>query len=108
MNTITAKILCLSFSILLMGSDSSSSTDTSPTKITSSKAVGDEMDTMQECKYRLDQTAKKYNVSYTVDKDEKEKFIGYIVKDGTQTDLLAMCKKDGDYYSAMFQIPDEK
>lgn len=50
----------------------------------------------------------KYNVSYTVDKDEKEKFIGYIVKDGTQTDLLAMCKKDGDYYSAMFQIPDEK
>jgi hypothetical protein len=30
------------------------------------------------------------------------------VKDGTQTDLLAMCKKDGDYYSAMFQIPDEK
>ena len=73
-----------------------------------SKAVGDEMDTMQECKYRLDQTAKKYNVSYTVDKDEKEKFIGYIVKDGTQTDLLAMCKKDGDYYSAMFQIPDEK
>lgn len=105
MISITKKIIGLSLIVLLIGCDTASN---DPNKVTSSQAVGDETDTMEECKYRLDQTAKKYNVTYSVESDERNKFVAYLIKDGTQTDLMAMCKKDGDLYSGIFQIPDQK
>jgi|SRR5690606_4954873 len=74
--------------------------------ITSSSAVGGEFDTMQQCKNSLDKTAQKYNVSYTVDFDERDYFSGKIVKDGIQSDLLVACDKKSDYFSATFEIPD--
>ena len=80
--------------------------DSNPSGITSSKAVGDEFSTMQECKYSLDKTAEKYNVSYTVEFDKPDYFSGKIVKDGIQSDLLVACDKKGNSYHALFQIPD--
>lgn len=105
MTSITKKIIGLSLVLLLNGCDTASSNSN---EITSSQAVGGESDTIQECKHRLDQTAKKYNVTYSVESDEREKFVAYLIKDGVKTDLMIMCKKDGDIYSGMFQIPDQK
>lgn len=95
-------ISILPFSIL--GCDSSSSHDTS--NVTSSHAVGGNRSTMAECKDGIDQTAKKYNVTYTVKTDERDYFSGRVVKDGIETDLMVLCKKKDDYYTAMFEVPN--
>ncbi|NAR48524.1 hypothetical protein GPS60_12970 [Acinetobacter haemolyticus] len=86
---------------LISGCDSSSSA------ITSSQAVQGQAPTMNACKQRLLETAKKYNVSYKVSIEEDEYVSAKIVKDGIKTDLLAVCQKAGDTYQAMFEIPDE-
>lgn len=103
---IIASILALIFIVVQCSSTDSPSTDEA-SKITSSRAVGGEFDTMQECRNKLDLTAKKYNVTYTVTMDERNYFSGKIVKDGIQSNLLVVCDKKDDYYQAMFEIPDE-
>ncbi|MFW2047252.1 hypothetical protein [Acinetobacter variabilis] len=80
--------------------------DSSPT-ITSSEAVQGTAPTMNACKKRLIETAEKYNVSFNVSIEEDDYVSAKIVKDGIQTDLLAVCEKSGNSYRAMFQIPDE-
>lgn len=94
-------------SLLLIGLTACDSpSEPHPSGITSSQAVGGESDTMDECKYRLNQTAEKYNVSYTVSMDKRDYFSAHLVKDGNQTDLLMSCTKKKDYYQGLFQIPD--
>lgn len=88
--------------LLLSGCDSSN-----PSNITSSQAVQGTASTMNACKQRLLETAKKHNVSFAVTIEEEDYISAKIVKDGIQTDLLAVCEKSGDSYHAMFQIPDE-
>lgn len=78
--------------------------DSSPT-VTSSEAVQGTAPTMNTCKKRLIETAEKYNISFNVSIEEDVS--AKIVKDGIQTDLLAVCEKSGNSYRAMFQIPDE-
>lgn len=82
------------------------SSDESINSVTSSYAVGGESTTMHECKDRINQTASKYNVSYTIQFDERDYFSGKIVKDGIQTDLLVVCRKEDDYFKAMFEVPN--
>ena len=90
--------------ISILGCDNSSSESTS--RVTSSHAVGGDRNTMAECKDGLEQTAKKYNVTYTVKTDERDYFSGRVVKDGVETELMVLCKKKGDYYTAMFEVPN--
>ena len=90
--------------ISILGCDDSSSESTS--RVTSSHAVGGDRNTMAECKDGLEQTAKKYNVTYTVKTDERDYFSGRVVKDGVETVLMVLCKKKDDYYTAMFEVPN--
>lgn len=95
-------LICISFlTVACDGGSSSPSTTAS-----SSYAVGGESSTMAECKERLDKTASKYNVSYTVKSDERDYFSGRVVKDGVETDLMVLCKKENDFYSGMFEVPN--
>lgn len=87
-------------------SQSGNQEDSSEHKITSSKVVGGDADTMQECRHKLDLTAEKYNVSYVAVRDERNYFSGEIVKNGVRSDLVVQCKKKEDYYTALFEIPD--
>jgi len=80
--------------------------DSSPT-VTSSEAIQGTASTMNACKQRLIETAEKYNVSFKVSIEEDDYVSAKIVKDGIETDLLAVCEKSGNSYRAMFQIPDE-
>ena len=93
--------LAVLVTLTLGGCDSSSTSG-----VTSSSAVGGDFNTMSECKNSIDNTAKKYNVSYTVEFDDRDYFSGKVVKDGVQTDLLIACNKTGDYFSATFEIPN--
>lgn len=97
-------LLILTLPISLIACDNTS--EPHPSGVTTSHSVGGETNTMEECKYGLDQTAKKYNVTYTVSMDKKDYFSAHLVKDGVQTDLLIACKKKGDYYEALFAVPD--
>lgn len=93
----------LSLQLFLVGCSNSNANSSG---ITSSKSVGGEALTMQECKYRLKQTAQKYNVSYTVDFNKPDYFSAKLIKNGIQSDLIAICDKKGGIYEAIFQIPD--
>nr|WP_015060926.1 hypothetical protein [Psychrobacter sp. DAB_AL43B]AFH75081.1 hypothetical protein [Psychrobacter sp. DAB_AL43B] len=101
---ISKKLLILFLPIMLLGCDDTS--EPHPSGVTSSEGVGGETDTMEECKHRLNETAQKHNVTYTVTIDERDHFSGHIVKDGVQTDLLISCDKKSNYYQGLFQIPD--
>ena len=100
---ISKKFLVFLLPMALLGCEDS---EPHSSGVTSSEGVGGETDTMEECKYRLNETAKKHNVTYTVSIDEREHFSGHIIKNGVQTDLLVSCDKKSDYYQGLFQIPD--
>ncbi|WP_146196634.1 zinc ribbon domain-containing protein [Acinetobacter stercoris] len=100
-------IIGIFIAIFAIATCSNDKTSSSPkSSITSSGAVGGEMSTMEECKQKLEYTAQKYNVTYTVTMNERDYFSAKIVKDGIESDLLAICDKKDDYYHAMFEIPN--
>lgn len=100
-----AFLACISFlTIACDGSDLSSSNINN--SVTSSHAVGGESSTMAECKDRLDKTASKYNVQYTVKLDDPDFFSGRIIKDGRETDLTVFCRQKGDIFQGTFEVPN--